>query len=796
MASEVTSNKSHAARPSLSDSLSAKTQEKSLTTSQGNKSGQDFLAALDKAAEQKTEKPKIQEKIKSNDKSQKATKSDERSTTKVDRDLSRVKPPKLNAAKENQTGRRDPESMDKDAEISGRDEAKPSTKPTEQKTVKDVVAAHKESIADSPVVAFLTGHLEKLDAAQIPTLVAGNDFVQTALSEPDIEQFMQQPMKVSELFESLGLPKNLTSQASLAGLDLEQVITPRTFFKDLGIDPQRVSVELQLLRDNLALGGVSMYMGRAQTLKSPDELVPTNNPPGMSGPKGPDPLTQSGKSKLSSPPVDIENLKIPSVGTASGPQSKAANVRLASEKDLAFDAIASLDESLLEETALEQGPQSLAYVLAAQDLLRGFAGKNSAMAISSEIVDGSVGPMATRQDVLPKGLQLSQAEGADLKNLGPTTHAATFDAWRTLGDTLKGADTESLRFDLEEPIRPTNSSPSSIGDLRLTGFQQVNKEQNPDNVLRAPWIVAQENILKEPGSDPLGQAAPMGSPWGESGSISQMQSVSFGPLGTRASSPSDLGKKPADLSSPLFERGAEVLAASIQSTLETARGGGDDLSSNSRQQGDQGSERGSERSISAEGLSMRAMSLDKAPLEPLGQNFTDALTPKSAESTMTPAQRAHLVQQVIDRTAMLTSQGGGTVRLDLSSADLGRMELAVAMDEGRVNLRVLTGSDGMRSAILSDMTRLKDALGLQNIQLGLVEVGVVGQQTSSGGQGFAGQGSFDQRRDFSREDFSRAMAQSIGSRNVSRAPASEISQPSPLAPAETLLGNGRISLRI
>jgi flagellar hook-length control protein FliK len=180
----------------------------------------------------------------------------------------------------------------------------------------------------------------------------------------------------------------------------------------------------------------------------------------------------------------------------------------------------------------------------------------------------------------------------------------------------------------------------------------------------------------------------------------------------------------------------------------------------------------------------------------MGEQLTDGIASSSSTSYLTPSQRAHLVQQVIDRTAMLSSQGGGTIRLDLSSADLGRMELAVAMDEGRVNLRVLTGSDGMRSAILSDMTRLKETLGLQNIQLGQVDVGVAGQQTSNSGQGFGGQSSFNQSRNFSRDDFDRSLAQMIGTRNIARPTTSDSPQIAPLSPTEPLIGNGRISLRI
>jgi hypothetical protein len=548
-----------------------------------------------------------------------------------------------------------------------------------------------------------------------------------------------------------------------------------------------------------------MYMGRAQSLRSPEVLGSANLSVAAAKPEGVDPQAQRLQSKLSSSVAGMETIKTPDLGSLRTAQDQSAGLRVSVDQGTERPSLAALEEGFFEESTLEQGPQSLAYVLAAQDWLRGMAG--AAQGVSAGDVHGGLSvnqdgirpelSSAIRQELGLPGNLLSPDKAPDAAVSGPTSHVASFDAWRTLGDTLKGLDTEAQVFDTDSQESPAVRP--ILGDVsawsRTTGLQ-ANRQPNSDMVLRAPWLVAQESLQHgAPGELSAARGTP-GSGWSVIPASTSSLASGTGALGAKMPLNLDVKNKSPESSANLWDRSSDLFGASIQAALETAAKGNGEPSFGSGQQSDQGSDKGSAGSGVIDPLSIRPTSLERSAFDANMQAPIDGVAPQAAESAMTPSQRAHLVQQVIDRTTMLSSQGGGIVRLDLSSADLGRMEVAVAMDEGRVNLRVLTGSDGMRSAILTDMTRLKEALGQQNLQLGLVEVGVAGQQTSGGGQSFAGQGSFDQRREFSREDFARTMAQSIGSRGSSRAPAVEVNPQSSLAPAETLLGNGRISLRI
>jgi hypothetical protein len=112
---------------------------------------------------------------------------------------------------------------------------------------------------------------------------------------------------------------------------------------------------------------------------------------------------------------------------------------------------------------------------------------------------------------------------------------------------------------------------------------------------------------------------------------------------------------------------------------------------------------------------------------------------------MTPEQRANMVQNVIDRATVLVKDGGGTVRLDLGSPELGHLEMAIKMQDDRVDLRVMTASDRVRDVVMADLARLRDALQVQNVQLGNVDVGVGGRNPQAFA-GFAGGTPFERRQ--------------------------------------------------
>ena len=135
-----------------------------------------------------------------------------------------------------------------------------------KETVRKAANSSRESVDSTPTVAFLSGHLEQLDQAKIPTLPSDSKFLGDALAQDDLIGFMNQPTTINEMIRDLGLPPSFTAEANKLGLDFNEQITPASFLKSIGVDPQRVLAELSLLKGNILAEGMTPYLNRAAAL--------------------------------------------------------------------------------------------------------------------------------------------------------------------------------------------------------------------------------------------------------------------------------------------------------------------------------------------------------------------------------------------------------------------------------------------------------------------------------------------------------------------------------------------------
>lgn len=180
-----------------------------------------------------------------------------------------------------------------------------------------------------------------------------------------------------------------------------------------------------------------------------------------------------------------------------------------------------------------------------------------------------------------------------------------------------------------------------------------------------------------------------------------------------------------------------------------------------------------------------------------GTDFAAMLndTQQGAHTGMTTAERADMAQKVLDNATFLMRQGSGSVRLDLSNANVGPLEVAINLADNKVDIKVFTESDPVREAMIADLSRLKDALQTQNVNLNHVEVGV--------GQRFGGSAGSDQNRQFAQQQEMReAFADNLFSSRSNTAAGSK-SEIAPVATARRLNqlttrvdANGQLQIRI
>ena len=131
----------------------------------------------------------------------------------------------------------------------------------------------------NPVLAVISGKLEKVEPSAISSIVANNAFVKSAvkstLASPDIEKILNQPVALETLFQNFEIDENLVKKAIAQGADLTAEVKPKDFLKALGVDPKRVGVEMALMSQSIAKEGLKPFIQRTEKLaaKAPKNLT-------------------------------------------------------------------------------------------------------------------------------------------------------------------------------------------------------------------------------------------------------------------------------------------------------------------------------------------------------------------------------------------------------------------------------------------------------------------------------------------------------------------------------------------
>lgn len=666
--------------------------------------------------------------------------------------------------------------------------------------LKQAAASNRQAVDSAPAVAFLSGHLEKIQPAEIPGLLTDTPFLTDAVGETDLQSFLSQPTTIGDMIDSLGLPEEVVEEAERLGLDLTATVTPSDFLKSIGLDPQRVAAELKVLQDNLSGGSIATYMQRAQALagRNPVKDIPAQTegtkdarPPFVpAAPTG----VPSGLPPLN--PLAQTGGVSPTVAPATAGKVSSAPQGLARGDLQSFDTMA-----LLEALTASPEDQLARAAEAAQAL--GVSGQGQGLSgldltsLSADTIDQK---LLSTDVALPT---LDDATAATTQS-SPSMNGATFDAWAAFGDRLRGTDTKMATADAAEstdaPVTPAlgrsleeqlfsrqvgaptpAQSNAGLGTLGMNAqAQQLNMSSLKPGVERFdPRMLAEVTARPEARSERLDFAPAVGAP-------SQTMLAHFAGL-NKDGAASTLA--PANGNAVSIDELRLALPTIAERGSDAGQGEGRGFGGNGEGAREFNLEQGSDRL-----LGLTQLDASSRPSLAKESTFSGALATQAAAdpTVMTPEQRVQMVQQVIDRATVLMRDGGGSVRLDLGSPELGNLEMAINMQDDRMDVRILTGSDRVRDAMMADLVRLKDALAVQNVQLGNVEVGVNGRN-ASGFAGFAGNnGGYQQQRQ-DREAFPAPRSTSIP--GLDRL--SNITRPvMPHVASSSLMNqNGRIAIR-
>ncbi len=126
---------------------------------------------------------------------------------------------------------------------------------------------------------------------------------------------------------------------------------------------------------------------------------------------------------------------------------------------------------------------------------------------------------------------------------------------------------------------------------------------------------------------------------------------------------------------------------------------------------------------------------------------TDEIFAKQVDSTSTnqapeKSRSESMQSQILHNATMMLKKGGGSMRMDVDSAAMGKIDLAINLANNQLDVRIVSLNDQVRDMIGKELSGLRDGLSQQGISLRTVEVGTSNQfsNNSWSGQGNQGQG--------------------------------------------------------
>ncbi len=627
-----------------------------------------------------------------------------------------------------------------------------------------------QDILQSPVAALLAGNLQSLGLEELTSLIGKNELLSSVLFGSDSEAVLEQLNQPTDVLESLNLSpefleelKNSTGEVDLQNISAMQV------FAALGFDKTAVLDQINALRAQIS-GQQPLFV------TGEDQLLTQAN---LNAPDKKDGLNVRKASDAIKTEVRSTGLGIPS-------------------------SLPTVDEGLFEgvlpnDTEKNAGPEELASA-ATQAVGKNFVEVNSSGKAAVDAVSVEAKSPLDQFDVFkqwkdssnqnlavpgPIGEQVTNVSNQVVTGSVPQGKSATFDGFFELGKKIDQLNSENV---------------TTIDGKQIVVQKSASESVRAPNFMDAVIGRFGANMIQ--GNDGLkSQASPLGT---------LTATVPTNPL-TEGMTPSGVKEAEANIQPPkdLMNFGAQFAAVNsntpkssvdqpvrkltVDEFMGDVTAGRINFDFNKPESDSfQGSSEEND-SLPFTGDKLAATlggAESKTPA--FGSEFGALMEKPDLASGMTSSQRAELTQKVMDSANYLVREGAGSVKLDLSTTDLGTLQIAINLSDNKVDIKVFTESDPVREAMIADLSRLKDALQTQNVNLNQVQVGV--------GERFGNSSSFDQSQQFSkhqefRETFAENMKQSAA-RAVRELDVRDIAPPSIMNRMNQISSDGRVQIRV
>ncbi len=540
----------------------------------------------------------------------------------------------------------------------------------------------------APVTALLIGRLDQLKPQQIPGLVSKTPLVQQSLATPNLDEVLDQPLTIAQVFDALNIDNSAKQLAVKMGIDLSAITTPREFLNLNGIDTQIVATELNLLRANIPLEGLKPYLQRAQAIQ-----------------------TAQPQTRLSETPLVIPQSKQVPSPQDSIPQSLLIDSAPPSDPIVNTMALPIATGTIVRQTKLDYDPTKTPIDL--DDPKQSLQNQSDDLWSQTDI---PVSRLADLTNPLPENTKNSVATALALPLTANIPQLTSIDPFAALGDEM---DSDSITMEFAAPgqsqviqyeeftapqaqvIESTQPASMSSSVHELISAMKANLTKPATERAPTPRVVTRPTEMRDNPQTIL----PL---------IPLAAAITPEAINSRETRPDSLATKIAELNlEPIKSDSPSMMPSNNTQTNSNSQDNSGSFSSNQ---------------FSDPRLSMTTP-----------QNGSSRFLELKTALGVAPQpiiNRHELVQHILENSQTMLRSGGGSMRLSVDTKEMGKIDLAVNVQDHKLDLRILAPNERVRDAMMVELPKMREMLQSQNLQLSAVEVGVAGkgyqhqQQTS------------------------------------------------------------------
>ena len=554
---------------------------------------------------------------------------------------------------------------------------------------------------NNPVLAFVTGRLDRIDPEGIPSIITGNPLLSQIAAAGEVSDIMLQPMPISDLCKIFEISETVVNKAMANGLNTDAMVTPKDFLNAIGVDAGRVSSELQMLQQKLPIDGVHSYVERARAMGQklnkavagigegiPVEVVSALDhagPESLSAQQAPSSRPDEEKPGLhptEKVPVGVPNVPNVAVANAGKPAAPSpANVTKVDTRSRPQASPGDLMESLLA---------------------------NRAMGLSVP----AAGVAAPKEH-----LDMGKLVDSDSSELDP---------YAMLGQDMKPFQTDTTTF---APVTVGKSMANLEEQMAANGFSLNHKITNQTSFEKSDDV---KDLLSDRRAD-----------------MAEMDS------GLDLHSLQDAHNS--------VHGGAKNLAEGVTLAVEGMSKGSDRQSS--FQESMSGGSDEKESGFSKESLTHSLGGVSAHGATHKTQEFGEVMGAATTTASEQPKEASGLHNKIMQHAAMMLKDGGGSMRMNVDAPGMGKIDLAINLSHNQLDVRILTPNDHVRDIINKELSGLRDGLGQQGISLRAVEVSNASQSSNQFAGGRFGQGHNGQQASYNEmKEYAESFAGSFTSR--------------------------------